>query len=227
MNEEYKETRNVREKIININGLTVYTRKGLYDANIISHELQSNMYNIKDNFNTIIDIGAHIGGTTLYAAKKGITVYAIEPDPTNYKMLLKNIESNNLEDKVVSINEACGVEGIRKFYIHGSNSGVAGLKGNPARAGVHEEISVKVSTLDSLIEKYNIKHCDLLKIDCEGAEYEILFGLDPKYFTIIDSIVLEVHKIDNFDFISVLLKYIHRYYSNFRKINKTVYEFSR
>jgi hypothetical protein len=55
--------------------------------------------------NIIIDVGAHIGIFTLYAAKRGKRVIAIEPVPSNYKWLHVNIRLNNIKN-VIPLNIA-------------------------------------------------------------------------------------------------------------------------
>jgi hypothetical protein len=46
-----------------------------------------------------------------------------------------------------------------------------------------------------IFEKNNIKICSLLKIDCEGAEYEILFNTTDELFRRIENIFFEIHPI--------------------------------
>ena len=48
-------------------------------------------------------------------------------------------------------------------------------------------------SLKHIFDKFNIKRCDFLKIDCEGEESKILTGLPDKYFMKIEKIVLEYH----------------------------------
>jgi len=51
---------------------------------------------------TLLDIGANIGIYSLYAAKKGMLVYAIEPNSLNFSMLNLNIMDNGLNDLVIA-----------------------------------------------------------------------------------------------------------------------------
>jgi len=57
-------------------------------------------------------------------------------------------------------------------------------------------VNVKSITLQNIFEENNISHCNFLKLDCEGAEYEILCNLPTKYFKKIDKIVMECHFVD-------------------------------
>jgi hypothetical protein len=49
------------------------------------------------------------------------------------------------------------------------------------------------------MEENGITRCDLLKMDCEGAEYEILYNCPPDYLRRIDQIAMEVHRGDKED----------------------------
>jgi hypothetical protein len=48
-------------------------------------------------------------------------------------------------------------------------------------------------TLKDLFDKQGIERCNLLKLDCEGSEYEILYTLPSAYYSRIDTIVMEYH----------------------------------
>ena len=52
---------------------------------------------------------------------------------------------------------------------------------------------VKSVTLQKVFELNNIKKCNLLKLDCEGSEYEIINSLPDSYFSMIDKMIIEYH----------------------------------
>ncbi len=110
---------------------------------------------------TVIDIGANIGIFALYAAAQGATVYAYEPFPKSadqFRQNTKNIPNIHLEQKAVAGQEGTGFLNTDQDWIYHS----LGDSGIP----------VETVTLDSVLEKTG--YCDVLKIDCEGSEYEIL-----------------------------------------------------
>ena len=58
-------------------------------------------------------------------------------------------------------------------------------------------VSCELKTLSSIIESQNIQKIDLLKIDCEGAEWDVLTGIKEADWFKIKSIVIEVHDTEN------------------------------
>ena len=126
----------------------------------------------------VLDIGAHIGTFSLYAAQKckAKTVYSFEPFPENFEMLKTNVKNNHLNATITPIGKAISAKcekrdlfftpnraGWNSFYREGD-------KDNPQRSSVQ----VDCITLKHALEENGIEYVDYLKVDCEGAEYEIL-----------------------------------------------------
>ena len=145
-------------------------------------------FKIKNN-DIIIDVGSHIGLFSLYAAEKCNVgkVFAFEPIETNYNIFLENIKINNLKNifpqNVAISKETTDV--IMNLHEDESGHSMFGTGG--------KEIKVKSITLKGFFEKNNIKKCNLIKLDCEGAEYEIIDSIPSKYFDIIDKFIIEYH----------------------------------
>ncbi|HEY0676903.1 MAG TPA: FkbM family methyltransferase [Chitinophagaceae bacterium] len=115
----------------------------------------------------IIDCGANIGLAILYLKSKhpGAKITAFEPDKTNYSFLQKNINSAGLTD-VELRNEAVWKEdAILKFSNEGTLSSKITEGGN-----AQNTVEVKATRLKNLLSR----PVDFLKIDIEGAEYEVL-----------------------------------------------------
>ena len=122
----------------------------------------------------VVDIGAHVGIFAIYAAKRhpDISVLAFEPDPVNFSNLLANIAANGVAN-VIPHRLAVTCDG-RPFTLDtpSENSGAAG--GYYTRHDGYARSSADSITLDEIFDRCVIRRCKLLKIDCEGAEYEIL-----------------------------------------------------
>lgn len=143
---------------------------------------------------TIIDVGANIGTFTLFAADraKQAKIMSLEPDTDTAAVLRGNIEKNNLQNRVTLVQEGlAATSGPRTFYVTPRCSWF-GTMYEP-QGGESHAVTIQVTTLKDLFEKHAIDRIDFLKLDCEGAEYESLYGLTPDLLSRIDFIALEHH----------------------------------
>lgn len=143
---------------------------------------------------TIVDVGAASGDFTVHAARRcprGV-VYAFEPLPEAFARLEEHVRLNGIAN-VRAFREAIAArEGPLALYT------VTGLSGQHRTAGdgsvaAAPLVAVRATTLADAFERHGIARCDLLKLDCEGAEFEILLGLPPETLARIARIVLEYH----------------------------------
>lgn len=159
---------------------------------IFKEVIDDDGYGIKDmQFapgDVVVDIGANIGIFSIYLAlmHPEVAIYSFESSKTNYGHLLKNIAENGVKN-VTPINLAITEDG-RDCYC----STVEG--GNTGGADIFQAVGEKCGsmTLDAFINN-NGKKIRLLKIDCEGAEYEILYGL--KQWDKIEALSAEIHSV--------------------------------
>ena len=128
----------------------------------------------------VIDIGANIGYYSLiaskYIGKKG-KVYAFEPVPENYELLVKNIKANNLKN-IIPIKKAVYKENTTTMiYLDKYNKGSHSIvKGNiPQYSGIG--INIKTIKLDDFLKENKIKKVDVIKIDTQGSEEFIFEGM--------------------------------------------------
>lgn len=171
-------------------GFRMKYREGFWDKEILNCEMKPDYYALPSPLKVVVDIGAHIGGTAVLCAKLGAKVYAVEPDPENFELLLENISLNGVEDNVLFQNVAVGGKsGTRSLRKNESNSGGFGFF--TAIDKPTSEVEVQTVTLAEVLE--DLEYVDLLKMDCEGAEYEILFEADESLFDKIGQISMEMH----------------------------------
>jgi FkbM family methyltransferase len=126
--------------------------------------------NVREN-DVFYDLGAHVGYYTLLASllvgKKGV-VYAFEPNPRNLVFLRRHITLNTVENAIVKESAVADRDGMMTF-----NFDVSSFMGHiDAKA----DFKVDVVSLDSCLEKGEIKRPDCMKIDVEGAELSVLKG---------------------------------------------------
>ena len=130
---------------------------------------ESQIYHQLDVKNRIVvDVGANIGDTAIYFCLRGAQkVIALEPYPSNFKAAKANIEANGVQDKVILVNAAvAGERGVTHVDERLAENS-ADLRTFNAGTGI------PLVPIDDLVEEYSI-HEGILKIDCEGSEYEIL-----------------------------------------------------
>ena len=133
----------------------------------------------------VIDVGAHIGPYTLIASRcvgSNGKVVAIEADPENFNILNRNIQLNKFTNVIALNYAAYSKEDKIKLYLLTKGEESSYTKYNTVmtdRANSEKKfVEVKANTLDYLVQSSGIKHEDVnwIKIDVEGAEYDVLKG---------------------------------------------------
>jgi FkbM family methyltransferase len=149
-------------------------------------------YGEVDQFKTIVDIGANMGTFAVYAAQSNpdAHVYCYEPEPRNFRVLQNNIDINGLNDRVVAFQSAVASDNSQRNLAVG-DSLLNSFHIVPTGATSQ---TVTCTTLKDIIATHGLDTIDLLKINCEGAEYEILEGC-PENLDRIANIRLEYHNI--------------------------------
>ncbi|ACD83121.1 SAM-dependent methyltransferase [Methylacidiphilum infernorum V4] len=148
-----------------------------------------------DNKNPIvIDIGANIGLFSFFALClfPGARIIAIEPIEENFSWLKDTIEANKLSS-LVSLRQ-CALSSQRGFvdlYLHEEGhfpifSSILSV--------TDRKIPVPTKTLVDIFEEEKIDRCDWIKLDCEGAEYEILYNCPGSLFKTIHRLSIEAHR---------------------------------
>jgi FkbM family methyltransferase len=146
----------------------------------------------------VIDIGANQGVFTCYAAYRGARVYAFEPFPQSFEILRENVRRNGFETNVTAAPWAiAGENGTANLIYTDSLGGVMNSINlaycRKKNIDVRQRMTVPCYTLAQIIEDMRIDRIRLCKIDCEGAELDILRQVTEKELRKIDSFVIEYH----------------------------------
>ena len=177
-------------------GLKIKIRVNSTDLMALTHVWMIQEYSGDDfpisNDDVIIDVGAHIGLFALFASQfcKNGKIFCYEPIKENYKILIENIEMNQIQN-IFPNNLAVTKETSRvKIFLNDDQSGHSMFTQNK------NFVEVDSKSLSDIFIDNGIKECDFLKLDCEGAEYEIVESLSADLFTKINKTVIEYHMVD-------------------------------
>ncbi len=136
----------------------------------------------------VIDIGAALGEFAIFCARLSpeIRAYAYEPEPRVFTRMAWAVKANKLENRFFCFALAVAAKG-GEIVIDEDKDSITGIFW-PAR-----RYTAKATTLENIFKQNKIESCDFLKMDVEGAEYDIL-PQAPKYiFDAIKHIALEYH----------------------------------
>ena len=164
-----------------------------YEAEKLMAKLPSNP--------TIVDVGANavFFNVLLFSKLKTARVLAYEPLPSNIELFKKTIDRNPPMKNIQLIQAA--VTGISKESIElftedtEYNTVVSSIFSSFNKLN-QKRISVAAQSLTSIIEKNDLEKVDLLKLDCEGSEYDIIYNTDVAVLEKVNMMVIEVHQID-------------------------------
>lgn len=142
----------------------------------------------------VMDIGAAFGDFAVSVARgrPRTKIFAFEPLPEFFARLQEHIRLNatpNVHPFAEAIAEESGT-----LLLH-TETGLPGQHrtGQGGRRPDADALSVPAITLDAAFARLGLERCDLLKLDCEGAEFGILFGASRETLGKVGKIVLEYH----------------------------------
>lgn len=182
---------------------SVAIRAGTADVRILKEIFLKDVYGLAafegrtaaPQLDCVVDIGGHIGLFAVRASRIAKRVISFEPNPSNLELFRRNAlttESGNLELSDLALSSAAGPLEIFASSNPGGHSILASLAGSDSSKWIATGVS-----LEEAFEKYGVRECDFLKVDCEGAEYPILFGASASTLARIRRIALEYHAADS------------------------------
>lgn len=137
----------------------------------------------------VIDVGAHIGCFTVMAARRGARVLSFEPVPANFARLRRNVVRNGIEGVLLFPFALGERREERAMFLPDDCSHSARYSLHPARGG--ETLRISCLTLDEVVAEHALERIDLLKLDCQGSEYEILYGASESTLDRVQAVAIE------------------------------------
>ncbi len=125
---------------------------------------------------TVVNVGAHVGYFAIWAAQlvgDSGRVYAVEPAPTNFELLERNLYSRGLQTRVVAVQAAASnAAGITQLHLDPANTGDHRVFEGSSEA--REQISVRSLTVDELVGDDAV---DVVMVDAQGWDHNVLRGM--------------------------------------------------
>ena len=174
--------------------LLVSLRRGTTDIGTFIEVFRDEIYALPrlDAPGVILDIGGNIGMASLYLAvlHPGARIHVFEPVPANLEILRRNVGRNRLANVTVHPYGLGARDEVLRFST--PNPGEFWAYG-PVREGDKHVIEVPIRAIDRVWDELGLETVSLAKIDCEGAEVDLLRSLGPRTVRI-ESLVGEFHE---------------------------------
>ncbi len=172
----------------------IVPRPGTMDATIIA-EMRKDPYGVTGRVkagDVVIDAGANIGAFARFVSSKapGARLFCIEPMPSNLDALRGNLRDvPNCEIVAAAL---MGQPGSVVLHDYGAASSACHsiLKLDVEAEGTLE---VPAMTLPGIVEQYGLNHVDFLKLDVQGAEFDVIAGCPASLLGKINYIAMESH----------------------------------
>lgn len=161
--------------------------ESVFDEIVTNNQYQVYESDLKDK--VVIDVGANNGVFTLLANDYGARkVIAIESNPAAADLIRKNV--TNIRRDIVVLNKAASSSSNKKVKV-GKDSNFGDIDGR-CYVIQSDDGDIETVSVDDLISETTGEV--VLKIDCEGSEYDILYSIKPENFKKISRILLEAHE---------------------------------
>jgi len=209
--------KNIQDKSHRISSLTwnnkkIYYRTSSSDMMLIYEILLKSKYKREYYFpeelkpKVIFDIGGNIGITSVYLASlfPEAQIYTFEPLKENFEILKKNTSQfNNIE----VFNFGLGAKnGSFKLYLSDDEENYGGVSFYSEVEGNMSEpyTECEVKNVNDVIQEIGVTSVDLIKIDTEGAEYDILTNMKDEFLNKTSWITGELHGNRDFELLNHL-----------------------
>jgi FkbM family methyltransferase len=174
----------------------VYTISSLMDLWILKETVLDRQYEqaslpLEQDW-TVVDVGAAFGDYSVWAARqlsRGRLI-AVEPYPPSITLLQRNLQANQVTNVELFNGAITSSEGTAGLSIRKDKSVQNTTSGE---LGTSHSLMVKTIDLKGLFGEFSIHHCDYLKMDCEGGEYDILFSTPAETLAQIERMCMEIH----------------------------------
>jgi len=193
---------------IDIDGVPFYYREGTSDPHLVYQILLKGKgeYRMPEPFiaSVILDIGANVGATARCFVRQfpEATIYCFEPVLENFLMLKKNTESyTNI--RIFNFGLGSKTEEVQIFHSDNS-SNFGGFSRFAAGSDTGTSSKIKMVSCGDFFEQEQVETIDFIKIDTEGAEFDILTSMPLDKLHAAKWIIGELHDQNDFKLLDFL-----------------------
>ena len=139
----------------------------------------------------VVDIGANIGTFALKAARDGASrVYSFEAHPQTAKALNETVAACRIQATVDVTCRAVTTRDGDALFMRAQSSPAAGVISERTK---HDQVEVQTISFATIVARVREPVIDLVKLDCEGAEYAIILDSPLDSWTRVREVRLEYH----------------------------------
>jgi len=150
-----------------------------------------------DKNHSYIDIGSYIGPSVLYGSQLAKHCFAIEPDPIAFQELKNNIELNDHLKPHITLSKYCISDsiGTAKFFVPNEKLEYGGGGSSSLLDWKNKKIfwEVQTTTIQQFIQSFSITDCNFIKIDIEGAEFDLIPSMSGYLKNQKPTLFIEIH----------------------------------
>lgn len=180
----------------------------------------------------ILDIGGNIGISAIKFSLTypNATIFTIEPVPDNFELLKKNVSPYpNVRAFCFGLGADAGTFPIYADTQSSNKGGYTVISNTEVPHEKSAYTQVHIKKVSDFLAENSITAVDLIKIDTEGAEYDILTAFPTEILSRVGWLIGELHDTKDFELLAYLSKWfsigIHKapdcYYSIFRAVNRS------
>jgi FkbM family methyltransferase len=136
----------------------------------------------------VVDVGAHVGAFALWAAEQypRLRIACFEPDPDAFRYLVQNVHGISAGVRECAVGASPRTASLARPLPGGAVSTLQ-------TAAANDTVDVEVASFEEAIgERTDVA---LLKLDCEGSEYELVLETSPSAWAPVRRIVMEYHTV--------------------------------
>jgi FkbM family methyltransferase len=184
-----------KERVVELrDGLKIYLSEHPHDVVTVFVVFVKEDYGDIPEGSEVLDVGGNIGVFSLYAAhKKAAHISVYEPNSEAFRVLERNIVENKLSAVISAYQLAVTSVGGRTVKFPKKASMYNQAISDDAQNAIETIETETVGTESIAAILSSAQQIDLWKMDCEGGEYDILFGSTPEIFEVVREIRMEYH----------------------------------